>query len=112
MFGWKKSYVIVKEVFMAPYIKRVYRKNMPFDSKKIARKIIGCEFTDAINFDYNGRALGMYCNDIATLKDDYNFKYKTDVAYGTIVLIDEFNIISKDEAYKILQQFCKEIYGM
>lgn len=112
MFGYRKSYVIVKEVFMMPYIKRVYRKNIPHDSKEIAKRIIGCDCTDAINYDYNGKMLGMYCNDLATLKDDYNFEYKIHAAYGTIVIMDEFNITNKDEAYKILQHFCKEIYDV
>lgn len=110
MFGWKKSYVVVKEVFMRPYIKKVYRKNIPHDSKDVARKIIGCEYTDVINYDYNGKTLGMYCNDLATLKDDYNFTYKTDAAYGTIVIMDEFNITSKREANKILKHFIRYLY--
>lgn len=112
MFGWKKSYVIVKEVLKQPEIKKVYRKNMTQDSKEIAKKIIDCKYVDAINYDYEGKILGMYCDDIASYHCDYNFAIDNNIARGTIVLMDEFNITSKDEAYKILQHFCKRIYGI
>lgn len=111
-----KTYVVIKRVNEEPFIEEVkvnIRKINLHKSKRIASKIINCNYVDGLSL-YSGDYYvgGIYCDDMAMYRYDFNCNINNSKAYGTIVLINEFRKVNRDYAEIMLSKL-KEVmsYG-
>lgn len=111
-----KTYVVIKRVDEEPFIEEVkvnIRKIDLHKSKRIASKIINCDYVDGLSlYSEDYYVGGVYCDDLARYKYKLNCNINNSEAYGTIVLINEFRKVSREYAEVMLSKLKEVIsYG-